>query len=233
MPYQVIGEGEPLVLVHGLSASSYWWIRNVPVLAQHYRVYLVDLPGFGALRHQRRRFVLAQMAAWLWQWMQAVGLERAHFIGHSMGGAICMQLAAERPAVVVRLVLVAPAVLSEKHSIFGYVLPLLLGIRYMTPRFLPILAYDAIRMGPFTLVRAVHSIIVHDMREKMKTIAAPTLLIWGEHDTLVPSALGSVLAQQLADARLLILPRAGHVCMFDEAQAFNVQVSAFLYAEQA
>src|SRR5579883_1986232 len=92
--YEVAGEGEPLVLVHGLSESTRLWYRNVPELAERYRVYLVDLPGFGAMRKFRRQFSLEGCGPWLGQWMEAVGIETASLVGHSMGGYVCMSLAA-------------------------------------------------------------------------------------------------------------------------------------------
>ena len=61
--YQVVGPGEPVVLVHGLSGSSRWWRPNVPAPAARHRVYLVDLPGFGARRRQRREFDIAAASA--------------------------------------------------------------------------------------------------------------------------------------------------------------------------
>lgn len=67
--YQVLGEGEPLILVHGLSGSTRWWVRNVQALAQHNRVYLVDLPGFGTMHRMHSRFALIREAQWLVTWM--------------------------------------------------------------------------------------------------------------------------------------------------------------------
>ncbi|HZB95846.1 MAG TPA: alpha/beta fold hydrolase, partial [Herpetosiphonaceae bacterium] len=90
--YQVVGSGEPVILVHGLSGSSRWWMRNIPALAPRYQLYLVDLPGFGAMRRHRRHFVLSEAASWLLAWMDAVNLRQAHVVGHSMGGFICARL---------------------------------------------------------------------------------------------------------------------------------------------
>src|SRR5437660_9846134 len=84
--YQIVGEGEPVILVHGLSASSLWWIRNIPALADHYRVYLIELPGFGMMRRFGRRFALDTVVAEVVLWMEVVGIKQAHFVGHSMGG---------------------------------------------------------------------------------------------------------------------------------------------------
>jgi pimeloyl-ACP methyl ester carboxylesterase len=123
--YEVTGEGEPVVLVHGLSGSTRWWVRNVPALAEHHRLYLVDLPGFGAMRHLRRQFTLVESASWLSAWMEAVGLGPAHLVGYSMGGYICLRFAASGPEAVCRLVLIASAGVPNGRSMLGHLFPLL------------------------------------------------------------------------------------------------------------
>src|ERR671920_70456 len=146
--YEVAGEGEPVVLVHGLSGSTRWWFRNVPAIAERHRIYLVDLPGFGAMRSLRRRFVLAETATWLSEWMEAAGLERAHLVGHSMGGYVSVRLAASRPELV----------------------PLLLAVRYATPAFIPVLVRDALRMGPSTLLRTAWDLLAEDIRVDLRNV---------------------------------------------------------------
>ena len=226
--YEIAGRGEPVVLVHGLSGSTRWWSRNIPALAERYSVYLLDLLGFGAMRSLRSRFVLAEAASWLSAWMEAVGLESAHLVGHSMGGYVCVRLAARRPEVVRRLVLVAPAGVPAGRSMFGYLGPLLSAVRYATPTFLPVLVYDALRMGPVTLWRAARDLLAEDVRADLQRIEAQTLLIWGENDTLVPPAVGSLLSEEIADSRLLVLNGAAHVPMFDRPEEFNAALLAFL-----
>jgi pimeloyl-ACP methyl ester carboxylesterase len=225
--YKVAGSGEPLILVHGLSGSTHWWIRNIGSLAQHYTVYLVDLPGFGTLG-RTHRFALNEAADWLLEWMQAVGVQRADWIGHSMGGHICIQIAARCPELVNRLVLAAPAVQPIGHSWQSYLLPLLEGTRYMRPSFLPILFYDAMRAGPLTLLRATNDLLAKDIREEAQSIQAPLLLIWGANDTLVPAVLSEILHKEIPHSRLLILKGAGHVVMYDRSRAFNEAVLDFL-----
>jgi pimeloyl-ACP methyl ester carboxylesterase len=222
--YEIAGRGEPVVLVHGLSGSTRWWSRNIPALAEGYSVYLLDLPGFGAMRRLRRRFVLSEAASWISAWMEAVGLQSAHLVGHSMGGYVCVRLAARRSEVVRRLVLVAPA----GRSMFGYLGPLLSAARYATPSFLSVLVYDALRMGPVTLWRAARDLLAEDVRADLQRIEAPTLLIWGENDTLVPPAAGCVLREEIPDSRLLVLNGAAHVPMFDRPVEFNAAILTFL-----
>jgi pimeloyl-ACP methyl ester carboxylesterase len=229
--YEVAGEGEPIVLVHGLSGSIRWWSRNVPALAERHRVYLVDLPGFGAMRAARRRLVLREAESWLFAWMQAVGLERVDLIGHSMGGYICIRLAARRPEAVRRLVLVAPAGVPAGRSMLGHLIPLLRAVRYATSGFLPILAYDALQAGPMTLWRAARDLLAQDVREYLRSIEAPTLLLWGEHDVLIPPPVGDFLREEIPDSRLLVLGGAGHVPMFDRPQEFNETLLSFLAGE--
>jgi pimeloyl-ACP methyl ester carboxylesterase len=226
--YKVVGEGEPVVLVHGLSASSLWWKRNIPALAQQYRLYLVDLPGFGSLGYARHRFILTHAAAWLLRWMEGVGLQQAHFIGHSMGGYICLWIAAHHPEKVSSLVLISPAVSPGVHSVFAYLVPLVVSIRHLTPAFFPILAYDAVRAGPLAIIRAASELLTVDVREELQALNVPTLLVWGEFDTLVPLSIGYLVREEMKHARFLLLKRAGHVSMFDQYQQFNAAVLEFL-----
>lgn len=235
--YEVIGEngpdgalrsGEPLVLVHGLSASTLWWRRNIAALAQHYRVYLVDLPGFGAMRRFYYRFVLDNMADWLLAWMEAMGMSRAVLIGHSMGGYICLHVAARRPELVRKLVLVAPAGMPYKKTMVGFAVPLLFAVYYARPAFLPILLYDALRTGPLTFVSATRDLLRKDLRGQLRAVTTPTLIIWGERDALVPSSFSAIFQQEMSDVRLLLLKRAGHVAMYDQPREFNAAVLAFL-----
>ena len=229
--YEVAGEGEPVVLVHGLSGSTRWWSRNVPAIAERHRIYLVDLPGFGTMRSLRRRFVLAETATWLSEWMEAAGLERAHLVGHSMGGYVSVRLAASRPELVRRLVLIAPAGVPAERSMIGHLVPLLLAVRYATPAFIPVLVRDALRMGPSTLLRTARDLLAEDIRGDLRNVEAPTLLVWGENDPLIPPAVGDLLREEIPNSRLLLLRRAGHVPMFDQPKEFDAALLAFLAGE--
>ena len=226
--YQKIGKGEPLVLIHGLAGSMRWWGRNVDSLAEHHCVYLVDLPGFGSMHRAHALFALMKAGSWLLQWMEALGIQKAHLLGHSMGGFISLWIAAHHPEKVLKLILVSPAILHEVHSIWGYLLPLLQGARYLSIPFAWILLWDSLRMGPFTLLRAAQSLLRDNLGKEIETVQAPTLLVWGEGDTIVPPSLGHVLRQEMHNARLLIIPHAGHVSMFDQPQIFNQAARDFL-----
>ena len=226
--YWMAGAGEPVVLVHGLAGSMRWWRRNVPALAAHHTVYLLNLPGFGAFRRRGLRFALSEAADWLGAWIEATGAAPCHLVAHSMGGHVAVRLAARQPSLVGRLVLVAPALVAGRRRLAAYPRALVLAGLAMRPSFLPLLALDTLRAGPLTLLRAGRSLLDDDVQEALRRITAPSLLIWGERDALVPPSLGPVLQAELPDARLLLLPGAGHVAQYDRPEQFNVATLEFL-----
>ena len=226
--YEVAGSGPPLLLIHGLSASGRWWARNVDAFAAHFRVYTVDLVGFGA-SHRLGRFVLDDAAAGLVGWMDRVGVERADVAGHSLGGYVAADLAARFPERVRRLILVDAAVLPLGGA-GRYALGMLLQARYTSLGFLPTLARDVLRAGPATTWQASRAIVSADLGPRLERIGAPTLAIWGEHDTVVPLEIGHEIARRLPHARLVVIPGAGHNLIWDSAQAFNQEVLQFLLA---
>ncbi len=227
--YQVAGQGEPVVLVHGLSGSTRWWRLTLPVLARRYQVYLVDLPGFGAMA-RNGRFALAEAADWLVYWMRAVHLGQADIIGHSMGGYIALLVASLHPEAVRRLIVVDAAGVPTGRALSAHLIPLLRTGRRMAPAFLPILASDALRARPRTLLRTARDVVRADIRPYLRSVQAPTLVIWGDRDTLVPLSTGEILRQEIPNARLVLLHGAGHVPMFERPRPFNEAVLAFLTA---
>ena len=226
--YRVAGDGSPVVLVHGLSGSTRWWTPVLPALVERHRVYLVDLPGFGAMRRARMRFALADAAGWLLAWSRVVGLRRVDLVGHSMGAAIALRAAVQRPASVRRLALIAPAGLRTDRSPAGHAVALLLALRETTPRFLPVLVRDAARAGPRTMLRAISDLLADDVRHELRRVAAPTLLVFGARDPLVPAALGQIYRAELPNAHLLVLDGAGHVPMFERSGDLGAALLDFL-----
>jgi pimeloyl-ACP methyl ester carboxylesterase len=228
--YQVAGEGEPLVLVHGLSGSSQWWAKNVGPLAEHFRVYIVDLVGFGASKGDHP-FILDEASRFLVEWMDEVGIERVNLIGHSMGGFISADLAADHPQRVERLVLVDAAGLPFDPNVLKHAYGLTRAVRYMPPDFLPVLVRDVWRAGPKTMVSAMRQILSSNLQDKLSQVEVPTLVVWGEFDTVISVEVGQELSKALSIGEFVVLKGAGHNPMWDRAEAFNDLVLNFLTAE--
>ncbi len=174
--YEVAGSGEPLVLVHGLSGSTRWWAKNVEALGWRFRVHSIDLVGFGESRGGHP-FVLREAAGYLATWMDQVGIERADVVGHSMGGFIAAELAADFPDRCERLVLVDAAALPFGYGYLRHLVGLLRALWYTPISFLPVLATDACRAGPLAVLKAARRLLTSDIRPKLARIDAPTLLV--------------------------------------------------------
>jgi pimeloyl-ACP methyl ester carboxylesterase len=226
--YQVGGSGAPVVMVHGLSGSSQWWWKNLPEIGSRYRVYLVDLPGFGSMSQDVLGFRLSEAAGWLASWIRALEIEPVHLISHSLGGFISVRLVRDHPDLVDRLILVAPAGVPEHRPLIGYTVSLLRAARQLSPEFAAILARDFLRAGPRTVVRTARDLLVEDAREDLGNIEHPTLLIWGAEDPMISSELAAVFRSEIRHSELLILERTGHVPMIDRPEEFNRAVLAFL-----
>jgi pimeloyl-ACP methyl ester carboxylesterase len=226
LAYEVSGDGPPLVFIHGLSGSGGWWSRNTPSFAPYFRVYTIDLIGFGASR--RQPFVLDKASALLYEWLRSLTPGPVSLVGHSMGGFIAADLAADHPDAVDRLVLVDPALLLHH----GYI-QRALGLARAGPRlpldFWPVLVGDALRAGPLTLAQAIRQLLNPHRAPNLAAIRASTLIVWGQYDTILPAKLARPIQQAIPTAeRLEIIAGAGHNPMWDRPAEFNRLVLDFL-----
>jgi len=219
MRYRVAGAGHDLVVVHGLSGSWRWWSPLVTQLAERCRLHLVQLPRLGRLR-------AGELASWLERLLDAAGLDRVDVAGHSLGGLLATELAAARPDRVRSLVLVAPAGVPCGRGVVGRTLPLLEELYEVRTRLTTIVG-DAVRTGPVSLVHGVVYVWERDLRPELGAVQAPTLLVWGERDRLVPASVADEWQRLLPRSRLVRLP-CGHVPMWEAPLELAQCVLGFL-----
>ncbi len=225
--YQVAGAGRPLVLIHGLGGSARWWRKNASVLAEYFPVYVIDLVGFGQSR-SRERFVLTQAARLLAAWVDHLHLDQVNLIGHSMGGRIAAEFAADFPTRVDQLVLVDAAIVPFGRGYVKQSWGMARELRTAPIDFLQVLLVDTLQAGPIETLRIGREILRTNLSHKLAAIQAPTLIIWGDHDTIVPVRLGKALNEALVGSRLEIIPRAGHIPMWERPAEFNQLILDFL-----
>jgi pimeloyl-ACP methyl ester carboxylesterase len=224
------GSGTPVALIHGLAGSSRWWSRNIDTLAERHLVAAVDLVGFG----RNRRFLgtpvvlppFSEVTALLARWLETFG-EPVHLVGHSMGGQIAIRLTAERPELVRSLTLVNAAGMPFHLDPRPHIRPLPKP-PYGGPGIARVLVPDFLRAGPASVAIASTRVFRGDMREMMHALRVPALLVWGENDPLVPLAYGEAMQQEIAGSRLVVIPRAAHVAMWDAPEEFNRVLLEFL-----
>jgi pimeloyl-ACP methyl ester carboxylesterase len=203
------------VLVHGLSGSARWWRSVRERLGAGRDVHVLDVPRV----HPR------DATRWLVGWLDGAGIDRADLVGHSLGGLICARTAAAAPSRVRQLVLIAPAGVPSDRRLVGHAAPLAATLAQV-PTYAPRIAIDALRAGP-GLLRAALYAATCDLRAELEHVHAPTLLVWGERDRLVPIDLAAEWLRALPDARLAPLS-AGHVPMWDAPDELARVVLDFL-----
>jgi pimeloyl-ACP methyl ester carboxylesterase len=225
-----VGEGTPVVLLHGLSGSSNWWGRNIAALAERHLVAAVDLAGFG----HSRRFLgfpilippFTEVSALLARWLETFE-GPVHLIGHSMGGQIAIRLAAEHPDLIRSLTLVNATGMPFRFDARPHIRSLPKP-PYGGAGIARVLVPDLLRAGPTSVAVASTRVVMGDMRELMHSLRLPVLLVWGEGDPLVPVVYAEAMQREIAGSRLVVLPGAAHVAMWDAPEAFNRVALGFI-----
>lgn len=228
--YVVAGSGPPVVLLHGLDGSARWWTPTIRALAPRYRCYALNFVAFDRWREQGR-VPLARMERFVLAWLEALGLDWAHIVAHSMGAHAALGLSARWPERLGRLVLVAPAVLSAGRrpwlSEAGRLAPFIFSA---APAFLPVLFVDSLRTGPVRWLRAARELRTASTPE-FTGVGVPTLLVWGTDDPLVPFAGAPLVQEQLPGSRLVAIDGARHVPMYERPAQCNDAIMRFLDGE--
>ena len=224
------GSGTPVILIHGLGGSSDWWRRTLPELARTHTVAAVDLVGFGRNRFFLKRSSLPlafdEVAPLLVRWIETSFSEPVHLAGNSMGGQVAIHVAALRPELVRSLILISSTGIPFEIK------PGLHLDHIVVPRgalsFARVLVRDAFRSGPTAIGVAFARLLRDDARPLMRRLKMPVLLLWGEHDPLVPLHYAELIREQIPHAALVVVPHAGHVSMWENPEFFNREFLAFV-----
>jgi pimeloyl-ACP methyl ester carboxylesterase len=242
------GQGEPLVLLHGIATDRRIWDLVTPRLAAQRRVISVDLPGFGGSLPVGDEFDLEQVAVRIARGLAAQGIRGPFDLaGHSLGGGVALTLAASRPRAVRRLVLVAPAGLKPLPPRIAGILAaaangviaarrgaapltdlawgrrlLLTGVVADGAELPPSLARRMVQASS-TAVRtapALRTIATADLRPLLTESRVPLGVIWGEADQTMPVGTVAEVAEARPDAIVARLRDTGHVPMVERPAAF-------------
>jgi pimeloyl-ACP methyl ester carboxylesterase len=238
LSYEIHGEGEPLVLIAGIGYPLWVWHRMIPRLEGKVQVIAFDNRGVGQSSKPQGSYSAQLMAEDTVGLLDALDLSKATILGHSMGGFIAQAMALEHPERVERLILCstnfggphhvpvtpeAMAVLSDvsgdpierfRRGIEVSVAP---GWAKSHPEIIrewvDFRLRNPIDPIPYQAQLAVGlSLIAEDasFEHKLKNIKSPTLILFGEHDKVVPPANAQLLAAQIPGSSIHILPDAGH-----------------------
>lgn len=254
--YHEAGEGSPLVLVHGGGPGASGWSNfhpNIAYLAERFRVFAIDLPGWG--KSQAVMYEKRDNSGALAEFIEALGLGKVAVVGNSMGGSSCIRLAYERPDLVTHLITLGssagvpgifdPVGLSEgvKALEAAYFEP---GAKTMR-QFIATMAFDTRHVTDEFVQERVDILMarpdhiegwksghgkpmVRIDQSRLGEIKAPALMIHGRDDRTVPYTAALHLIRQIPDARLLLVTRCGHWVQLEHADEFNRNVASFIQA---
>jgi pimeloyl-ACP methyl ester carboxylesterase len=243
------GQGEPILLIMGLAYPSHMWYRTRPLLASGYRTVALDNRGIGQSDVPQGPYPIALMASDAAAVLDAAGIESAHVFGVSMGGMIAQEFALQFPARVRSLILGCTAaggptaVRAEPEAI-----QMLMSRAKMSPEqaaeaAVPFI-YDpatpreridqdlAIRRpwfpSPEGYAAQLQGIFAWEAYSRLGQIVAPTLVIHGESDRLVPSGNANLIAERIPGAKLVMIPWASHLFFTDQPEVAHRAIMEFL-----
>ena len=252
--YEVQGAGYHLVLIRGLGSNADHWYCQTPAFSSCYSVVAFDNRGIGRSEKPDVPYTISVMAGDTVGLMDAIGISKAHILGISMGGMIAQEIALRYPQRVHGLILacthfggdraVRPS--EEIARIFGeYIFTGSQEAAQYTPKCLftertlreapdVVKRYQEVsrRFPPTSdvLIRQWEAIQGHDTWEDLPQIQAPTLVLSGSDDVLVPPENSRILAKRIPNAQLQVIEGGGHQFLVEKADAFNQAVLEFLEA---
>jgi 3-oxoadipate enol-lactonase len=250
--YEIRGDGESLVLVHGLAYDRYGWGRFPDLLAQRFRVVLIDNRGVGESDAPEGPYAVAQMAADVIAVLDHAGIERTNLFGVSLGGYIAQEVALTHPERLAKLVLASTAPGGLKaHPMpaagleaFGKY-PTMdrdAGLRLMVENSLgehgvrdvpgladEIFAYRLAHAPSLAAWQAqAYAGATFDAYDRVCSIQAPTLVVQGGADNVVDPRNAELLGELIPNARVEIVPDRGHLLVWEDSERVAELVTEFL-----
>jgi pimeloyl-ACP methyl ester carboxylesterase len=245
------GSGPAVLLIHGFGGHTYSFRYTIPALATDYRVIAADLMGFGySERPGAADYSLTAHAARMLRLMDELGIDRAAVVGHSMGGEVAMRMAAMAPERIVRVVL-AGSVSGDRIPtlpVTPIIKPFLPAMRHLVrltllhravydPAHLTPEVRDAY-LAPTRLKGSIEGIyqLFKDARSDRKIeysrIKQPVLVLWADHERVVPRAALRRIQQHLPQADVVVIERAGHLLLEEQPDPCNTTIRGFLQATE-
>lgn len=232
-------QGVPVLFLHGFGGDLGNWLFNLDAIAETAPVIALDLPGHGQSDPTLPGATLPELARFVARFLEAIGVPRAHLVGHSMGGAIAARLALDEPARVASLMLVNSAGLGAEIDagyIEGFVaagsrreLKPVVERLFADPSLVTrqlvdeLLKYKRLDGVPELLGRLARTLFpggrqAEQPGAELAGRGVPTAVVWGEADRIIPA---SHATRAPAGAKVSVLPDAGHMAMMEKASDFN------------
>jgi len=240
--YFEAGQGPAVILLHGLGGGKEIWMASFGALAAQYHVYAIDQIGFGHSDKPLLDYKIATFADFLQGFMQAQNIPKATLVGNSLGGWIALDFAVHHPGTVEKLVLVDSAGLPWTQAFPADLNPSSVAeMRAMLESVFydkKILTDDVVLQAftnhvrsseAYTIQRTMAGWAAPQFEDtKLASIHAPTLVVWGRQDVLIPLVSGEKLRDGIPGATLVLIEECGHAPEIEKPVEFNRALLEFL-----
>jgi len=212
--YKRLGQGQPIIFIHGAANDWHEWKENLHFFAHSFQVYALDLPGYGQSQPANAPVSPAWSVAFLNDFMKSLDISAAHIVGHSMGGMVAMVFALEYPEKVNKLILVNSGGLGDISRRGSLILHLGLIMRKLQGK----------EKNKYLKSTKDDWIFVNRLPE----VKTKTLIIWGYKDMYLSVSQAKMAHGLIPDCKLHIFPQCGHAPQRESIDEFNNMVCKFL-----
>lgn len=230
----------PLLYLHGTSLGNLWLDYHT-ALSQHFHIFAPDTPGFGLTRRPDWMRDMSDYVLYFRDLLNVLALEKPAIVGHSLGGWMAVEVAVWYPERVEKLVLSNAAGIRVKGSPIGDMFAMnpqeLVATVFENPMAaLPLLPpevtidyiLDQYRQRTTLASLAWNPNYDPKLERRLASVATPTLVIWGEHDRLIPPIYGDTFHKLITGSQLVKLPETGHMPMFEQPVEWTKAIADFL-----
>jgi pimeloyl-ACP methyl ester carboxylesterase len=222
------GPGLPVVCVHGAGVSSRELFGLVHALGEWHDAWTLDLPGFGRSAKPPRPLTLGELSDAVAGWLEVVGLPGVCLLGGSFGCQLVVDAAVNHPARVQALVLVGATIDPHARSPLGVLGQWLRNSVRESPRMLPLNLADYRDAGTRRVFATFGMAIRDRVEDKLPHVSAPTLVVRGGKDHMVPQAWAEEVTGLLPRGRLVVLPGLPHMIPYKDPRRLARVVAEFL-----
>jgi pimeloyl-ACP methyl ester carboxylesterase len=226
------------VFVHGAGGDWSYWHQQRNYFSSAYNLFFMELPGHGGARGETTQDIQG-CARWIKAALAELKVVKPVVIGHSMGGAITMELALRNPDLPRALVLVStgarlrvlPDILGSITKDFRQAVAMICKLSFapdVPHEMLKTAVQEMLKNDPKVLFGDFTACQRFDFMEEVQAIMVPTLVVCGDQDLLTPIKYSHYLADKIDGSSLVIIEGAGHLPMMERPQEFNKAVEAFL-----
>ena len=216
----------PIVLVHGYSISSSYFVPQAACLARTAHVYAPDLPGHGRSEHAPRALNTFELRDALASWMHRKGLRSALVVGHSFGCQIAAELAVSHPQRVSGLVLIGPTTDPRARSAIAQIRRATLTAIFERPLMLALAARDYVRAGPAVVTAEMLHMIRHNVAPALQALDVPVRVIVGAHDLIGTKWWAGRVARMAGAPAPTVIPRWGHAVQLGASRTVAREIVA-------